>query len=102
MASVPDKVASLLALVQSDSRVCPLPHQWNALWKLLPGRVQLHAGWEPALPLILAAWDETSAAEKRMRLREHIEYADAHGALDAVDTFLRSLKPDEWLVLEEA
>ena len=69
---------------------------------IVPGRVRDRNGWKPALPLILAAWDETSAPEKRMRLREHIEYADAHGAFDAVDTFLRSLKRDEWLVLEEA
>lgn len=102
MTSVPDEMASLLALVQTDGRVCPLPLQWKALWELLPGRHQHRDGWEPALPLILAAWDETSASEKRTRLREQIEYADAHGAFDAVDTFLRSLKPDEWLVLEEA
>jgi hypothetical protein len=93
-------MASLLALAQSDGRVCPLPPQWNSLWEL-PGRVRLRHGWEPALPLILAAWYETSVAEKRMRLREHIEYADAHDALDTVDTFLRGLKTDEWLVLEE-
>ena len=30
-------------------------------------------------------------------VREHIEYADAHGVFRAVDTFLRNLKQDEWL-----
>src|SRR5690349_17205781 len=102
MTSVPGQMASLLALAQCNAPVYPLRPQCNALEELLPGKVRLGHGWEPPLPLILAAWYETSTAEKRTSQREHIEYADAHDALHTVDKLLRGLKTDEWLVLEEA
>lgn len=88
---------SLIAFVQSKDRVCPLPPRWIQLWEMLPNRRHLpNGGWEPALPLILGAWWNTSAAMKRQRLREHLECASREGALHEVDTFLRSLREIEW------
>jgi hypothetical protein len=58
-------------------------------------------GWQPALPLILGAWHETPAVMKMTRLTEHIEWADQHGVLKEVDTFLRSLPESEWAHLGE-
>lgn len=58
-------------------------------------------GWEPAVPLILGAWHETSALLKMLRLKEHIDWADQHGVLDEVDKFLRSLPESEWAHLGE-
>jgi hypothetical protein len=55
-----------------------------------------NGGWEPPLPLILAAWHETPALLKIIRLREHIIWADEHGAIDEVDNYLRSLKEEDW------
>lgn len=86
----------LLAYVQADDRVCPKPQQWDAMWKMLPDRQRVGAGWEPALPLILAAWWETPILLKVLRLREHIEYAAARGLLEQVDGFLRSLPESQW------
>jgi hypothetical protein len=97
-----DKLTSLLAYVQAEGRVCPRPQHWNALWEMLPAKERIGVGWEPALPLILGAWWDTSAIEKQLRLREHIEHAAQHGVLDAVDSFLRSLMPDQWHTLEDA
>jgi hypothetical protein len=77
-------------------RVCPQPQQWNKLWELLPDRRRQGEGWEPPLPLILAAWHHTSDAEKRERLRVHLRWAAAHGALDKVANFISSLKPEDW------
>ncbi|MBF0480022.1 MAG: hypothetical protein HQL26_11125 [Candidatus Omnitrophica bacterium] len=92
-----EKLNSLLEYVKLEGRVCPLPNHWNALWQMLPNRTQKSSGgWEPPLPLILAAWWESSALLKMERLAAHINYAAKHGDLDEVDQFLRNLIPDQW------
>ena len=92
-----DKLKSLLEYVKSEGRVCPMPDYWNELWKRLSDSKQKdNGGWEPPLPLILAAWYDTPASEKRGRLKLHIVYAAKKGILDKVDTFLRNLTPDQW------
>ena len=63
---------------------------------MLPNRRRVGSGWEPPLPLILAAWDTTSDRPKMLRLAHHIEWAATHGALDAVDKFLRALREEDW------
>lgn len=93
---VEDRLAQLLAYAKAKGRVCPVPLKWNELWATLPGRRQVGAGWEPPLPLILAAWWECTAEEKRKRLELHLKYAAEHGALDKVEQFLLSLGHDEW------
>jgi hypothetical protein len=35
------------------------------------------------------------------RLAEHIEWAEAHGALDKVAAFLRNLREEEWYRIGE-
>jgi hypothetical protein len=87
----------ILALARRNQRVCPLPQQWNRLYELLPDKRRVGNGWQPALPLILAAWDTTPAMMKMLRLQEHIEWATDHGALPQVARFLASLPEDQWL-----
>lgn len=91
-----EKLKALLKYVKADGRVCPMPDYWNKLWEMLPDRKRKGAGWEPSSPLILAAWWDTSAEEKRGRLLLHIRYAADHRILDKVERFLRSLTPDQW------
>jgi len=86
----------LLEYVGSNGRVCPQPQNWNELWELLPNRRRVGSGWEPPLPLILAAWWTTPALSKMLRLQEHIRYAAEHGAIAQVDAFLRGLAEEEW------
>jgi len=89
----------LLDYVRENRRVCPLPQRWNELWEMLPDHKRVGNGWEPPLPLILAAWWDTPAMLKMLRLEEHIRYADAHGLLPEVDRYLRDLKEEEWAYL---
>ena len=86
----------ILAEMQKNHRVCPLPNRWQELYDMLPNKQRQGLGWKPALPLILAAWWDTPALSKMLRLREHIEWAAAHGCLDDVYSFLCSLPEDEW------
>ena len=86
------KLRSLLVFVKEDKRICPMPDSWNKLWEMLPERVQLRdGGWNPALPLILAAWWEASPASKKQRFEDHILWAANHQFIDEIDDYLRSL-----------
>lgn len=86
----------VLAETQKNNRVCPQPQQWHQLWEMLPDRRREGTSWEPALPLILAAWWDTPAMLKMLRLREHIEWAATHGCLEQVYSFLCELAEDQW------
>lgn len=78
-----------------------MPDLWHQLWEMLPKRTQIGAGWQPPLPLILAAWYDTRAISKMLRLIEHIEWAGQNGVLDAVARFLRQLREEDWLHVGE-
>ncbi len=91
-----EKLKSLLEYVKADGRICPNPQEWNARWEMLPDKKRVSTGCEPPLPLILAAWWDTPLLSKILRLDEHIHYAVEHGVLNEVDTYLRSLQPEQW------
>ena len=94
-------LAATLAEATRNDRVCPIPQKWNELYAILPNTKQTVIGWEPPLPLILAAWWDTPTSSKAARLREHIEWADSHGALVAVHGFLTNLDETEWFHLND-
>ena len=85
-----------LSLAKVNNRVCPQPQRWNELYELLPNRKRVGMGWEPPLPLILAAWWDTPALSKISRLQEHLEWAAAHGALESVHAYMAGLPEHEW------
>ena len=91
----PEDLATLWAYCTQKERV--VPRDWNKLYKMLVNRRQLPSGgWEPALPLILAAWHETDADQKQQRFREHLEWAGTHDQLGMIGAYLRSLHEAEW------
>jgi hypothetical protein len=74
-----------------------IPHDWNGLYNMLADKRQKPSGgWEPPVPLILAAWYETTPLQKHLRFREHVEWAAAHNQLDQIGAFLRVLPEEEW------
>jgi hypothetical protein len=85
-----------LAIATTGNRVCPMPPEWQRLYKVLPDTCQVGNCWQPPLPLILAGWDFSSDQDKRVRLREHIQWASDHGALAAVHDFLLALPAKKW------
>lgn len=97
MTELSHQAQALLDYCKENGRFCPQPQPWNRLWEMLPDRNRKPSGgWNPPLPLILAAWWETTGLDKMLRLREHIEWADAHGVIDDVDAYLRWLAEEQW------
>ena len=90
---------SVLDFCRKNRRICPMPPHWSALWDLLPNRTRVGNGWEPPLPLILGAWDDTPAMMKMLRLKVHIEWAESHNSLEPVVRFLYALSEDDWFHL---
>lgn len=90
------ELEKVLAEASKNNRICPQPQKWNELYQLLPNKRRTGNGHEPSSPLILAAWWETSAMQKMIRLRDHIEYASEQGCLDIIHAFLVKLKEDDW------
>ena len=100
LADQSEDLASLWAYCTQKERV--IPRDWNKLYKMLANSRQLPSGgWEPALPLILAAWHETDADQKQQRFREHLEWADDQGQLFEVGQYLRSLDEHDWFHVDE-
>ena len=75
-----------------NNRVCPTPAKWQELYQLLPDRKNNR----PTPPLVGPAWQVTPSISKRMCLREHLEWAEGHGALSRVMEFLRQLPEQDW------
>ena len=80
---------------KSENRA--IPKDWNKLWQMLHNKRQKPSGgWEPSMPLILAAWYETTPIEKHLRFREHIQWAEKNNQLEEIGKYLRSLPEIEW------
>ena len=74
-----------------------MPQQWNHLFGMLKNKKQISAGgWEPALPLILAAWHDSTPIEKQLRFKEHLEWAKRQEQLEEIGLFLRSIPETQW------
>ena len=95
------ELSDLVEYCKSNNRVCPQPMLWNQLWELLPDRKRVGLGWQPPLPLILAAWWETTDQDKQQRLLEHIHWAYDHGVFETINQHLRSLSENQWHYLNE-
>jgi len=96
-----ETLEEVLALAQSNNRVCPQPRKWNELYKLLPNTRRVGHGWKPSIPLILGSWFDSSDMQKMSRLREHIEWAHDNNCLGTICQFLENLKEEEWHHLNE-
>ena len=89
-----ETIESLWEYCTLNNRVCPMPIKWNNLYQMLNGKKQIGAGYEPAAPLILGAWGNSSDNEKQERLKIHIEWAKDHNQLDEIGSYLRSIEED--------
>ena len=90
-----ETLESLWEYCQVNNRA--IPKDWNGHYNKLKNRTQKPSGgWEPPLPLILAAWDTTMPLEKHLRFRQHLEWAERQDQLDEIGSYLRGLSEDDW------
>lgn len=88
---------SLWKYCTSKNKLCPVPMRWNDLFGMLKNIKQnASGGWKPSLPLILAAWHDTTPIEKQLRFKEHVQWASDNNQLEEVGKYLRSLAEEEW------
>lgn len=79
-----------------------IPRDWNKLYEMLKDRRRKPSGgWEPSLPLILAAWDITMPIEKHLRFKEHIQWACQHWQSEEIGKYLRDLPEEDWYHFDE-
>lgn len=88
-------VEQALLVARGNNRVCPMPPQWKALFELM----QSLAPSQSFPPVVIdgAAWNIVPAMQKRLRLREQVEWAGRLGVVKPVLAFLRGLPEDDWL-----
>lgn len=80
------------------NRICPKPAAWQHLHDLLAGAGPLRR--PVPQPLSGRAWQETGAMQKRMCLRDQIEWAEEHGRLPLVMDFFEGLGEGDWQHVE--
>lgn len=74
-----------------------IPKDWHKLYEMLINKRQKPSGgWEPSLPLILAAWNYTMPIEKQLRFKEHIQWAYDNNQIEEIGIYLRSLSEEDW------
>jgi len=96
MSDVVVNVEATLVLAQQNGRVCPRPIHWVKLYRMLPGRYDTPLGPEPPPPL-LESGPNAPALLKTLRLKAHIRWAAAHGALREIHAFLAALREQDWI-----
>ena len=90
-------VEEVMEYCRANNRICPMPKQWNTLWKMLPGSDRVTSGFRPPLPLILGSWHDSTPDMKMRRLTEHIQWAITHHAIVPIVGYLYGLSEEDWL-----
>lgn len=79
-----------------------VPKDWDKLYSMLKNKKQKPSGgYEPSLPLILAAWNNTSPIEKQLRFKEHILWSSKQDQIEEIGIYLRNLDETDWYHYEE-
>jgi len=95
-----ESLESLWAYCIANGRI--IPCDWTRVYRMLKNKRQKSSGgWEPPLPLILAAWNCTTALEKQLRFKEHIQWAHAESQLAEIGNYLRTLCETDWYHIGE-
>jgi hypothetical protein len=94
-------IDDVIVEARRNNRVCPQPEIWQQLHDMLGATASAVHGGQVQPPLTGAAWNRTPALAKRMCFRDQLEWADVHGCLQPVMTFLRGLPEEQWYHMGE-
>jgi hypothetical protein len=86
----------VMVLARRNNRACPVPPQWAAFHQLLVSRTPPGSRTPAPVPVDGGAWAVTSPMQKRLRLRDQLEWADRAGVLPEVGAFLAGLTEQDW------
>ena len=86
----------VMVMTRRNNRACPLLPQWVEFHKQLPMPLVAGRTLVAPPPTDGAAWNGTSPMQKRLRLRDQIEWADRFGTLAAAFEFLSALPEEQW------
>lgn len=85
---------AVMVLARRNNRVCPQPPIWTQLYRLMHGdRFQDL----PPPPVERWVWTKLSDLQKRLRFREHVEWAERHHMLPEFVTFIEGLSEADWV-----
>lgn len=85
----------IMSLARRHNRVCPLPAAWAGLRDALVPFAP--AGDPPPGPVDGDAWRVVPPMQKRLRLKDQLEWAERHRALETAWRYLEGLIEEEWL-----
>ena len=88
----PVTLVNTMLLARQGNRSSPVAARWLELHALLP----LRDGKAAPPPAGERDHGRLSSIQKRLRLRDQIEWASATGTLDAVHAFLQALPEADW------
>ena len=86
-----------MLVARKNNRVCPRPARWTEFHAMLPPHKTMRGQLLPPAPATGHAWEVTPALTKRLCFREHIEWAERAGLLEAAMAFMQTMREDEWL-----
>jgi hypothetical protein len=89
---------ALMVVARRNNRVCPRPAQWSELYQLLDGERYSDLQAPPVQPWL---WGQLSGLQKRLRFRDHVEWAERHGRLGQVAHFIGGLPEAGWVHMGE-
>ena len=90
---------TLMVVARRNNRACPRPVPWAALYDLLEGDRHQDLLEPPVQPWL---WSHLSGLQKRLRFREHLEWAERHGQLGLVAQFMGGLAEGDWVHMGES
>jgi len=89
---------TLMVEARRNNRACPHPQHWSGLYDLLGGDHYPDLKPPPLQPWL---WPRLSGLQKRLRFREHIEWAERNGQLAQVARFMAKLEEADWVHMGE-
>ena len=89
-------IDDVMHVARINDRVCPVPGVWQRIHAMLCSLSSAQRAGAPPPPINLLEWTRTSDFQKQLRLREQVAWARRHGAIAALDSFLRCLPERDW------
>ena len=89
---------ALMVVARRNNRACPDPQHWIQLYQQLGGGSCAGLQAPPLQPWL---WSQLSGLQRRLRFREHVEWAERHGCIHQVAQFMARLNEGDWVHMGE-